>query len=153
MIPVGFIPFLGTLISRPLVERIGLPDAGFFIAKDDVEYSCRARRAGALPILVTASLIEHPPAAYHRLNLLGYEFKTLQIPSWKRYYSVRNRILIARRYFGAALYYATLPGSLLHLTMALLFEPDRLNQLRAYVAGTVDGLRGRLGRRHSLWGL
>ena len=36
------IPFNGVLVTRELVERIGLPRAEFFIWGDDVEYLWRA---------------------------------------------------------------------------------------------------------------
>ena len=39
---VQSLPFLGFLIHRDLVARIGLPDTGYFIAADDVEYCVRA---------------------------------------------------------------------------------------------------------------
>ena len=41
------IPFNGVLVTRDLVERIGLPRAEFFIWGDDVEYLWRANEAGA----------------------------------------------------------------------------------------------------------
>lgn len=150
---VEFIPFLGLLVSREVVGKIGLPDAGFFIAKDDVEYAFRAVRAGVRSMLVAGSRIEHPPSRYLEIRLPGVVLRTLDIPGWKRYYSVRNRILIARRHLGAALYYATLPGSLIHLVLALLLSADRRAQWRAWVFGTLDGLLGRTGRRHDVWGL
>ena len=40
------IPFNGVLVTRELVERIGLPREEFFIWGDDVEYLWRARRGG-----------------------------------------------------------------------------------------------------------
>lgn len=153
LLEVEFIPFLGLLASREVAGKIGLPDAGFFIAKDDVEYAFRAARAGVRSVLVAASRIEHPPSRYLELHLPGVVLRTLDIPGWKRYYSVRNRILIARRYMGAALYYATLPGSLVHLALALLFSADRASQWRAWLFGTIDGLLGRTGRRHEDRGL
>ena len=41
------IPFNGVLVTRELVEQIGLPRAEFFIWGDDVEYLWRANAAGA----------------------------------------------------------------------------------------------------------
>src|SRR3546814_7026153 len=86
-----FVPFLGMLVSRELIAKIGVPDPGFFIAKDDVEYCFRARQAGARIELVAASRIEHPAAQHYTLKLPGITFKTLRLSGWKRYYSTRNR--------------------------------------------------------------
>src|SRR3546814_2012721 len=127
--------------------------ASFFIAKDDVEYCYRARRAGARIELIAASRIEHRAAQHHDFRLPGISFKTLKLDGWRRYYSTRNRLQITKRSLGGSLYFATLPGSLIHLLSALIHEPYRMDQLRAFVGGTFDGLRGRMGTRHEVWGL
>src|SRR3546814_2613218 len=104
---------------------------GFFIAKDDVEYCFRARQAGARIELVAASRIEHPAAQHYTLKLPGITFKTLRLSGWKRYYSTRNRLQIARRYFGASLYFATLPGSLVHFLSALIRSEEHTSELQS----------------------
>ena len=55
------IPFNGVLVTRELVERIGLPREEFFIWGDDVEYLWRARKAGARTATVVAARFLHPP--------------------------------------------------------------------------------------------
>lgn len=152
-VDVQFIPFLGILISADMVNRIGLPDAGFFLAADDVEYCLRARNAGAEIILVGNSRINHPASERYRLWLPGRDFFSLRLPPWKRYYDVRNRLFIARKYYGAALWYSTIPGSLLRLIATLWHENHRWQQIKAFYAGMVDGLLGRKGRRHEHWGI
>jgi GT2 family glycosyltransferase len=150
---VVFIPFLGLLVSSVVIGRIGVPDAGFFIAADDVDYCFRARHAGAKIILVGGSRIEHPASERYRLWLPGRLFYSLRLSPWKRYYDVRNRLLVARNHHGMALYYSTVPGSFLRLFATLWHEPNRMMQLRAFFAGMVDGLLGRKGRRHEAWGI
>ena len=54
------IPFNGVLVTRELVERIGLPREEFFIWGDDVEYLWRARKAGARIATVVAARFLHP---------------------------------------------------------------------------------------------
>lgn len=146
-----FLPFLGILVHRSLVARIGLPDAGFFLAADDVEYCLRAARAGARFILVAASRIEHPAAVTYPLRLPGRTLHCLALPPWKRYYDTRNRVLIARRYFGLRLFTQTLPSIVVRLLAALAHEPRKLAQVWASLAGLVDGVLGRKGRRHERW--
>jgi GT2 family glycosyltransferase len=150
---VQMLPFLGFLIHRDLVAKIGLPDAGFFIAADDVEYCVRAQRAGAEIIVAGRSHIEHPKSRPYRVNLPGYTLTCLELPPWKRYYDTRNRLLIARKYYGTQLFTRTIPGSFVRLLAALLKEPRKIAQLRAFFAGFVDGLLGRKGRRHEIWGI
>ena len=49
------IPFNGVLVTRELVERIGLPREEFFIWGDDHEYRLRAEEAGARVATVVTS--------------------------------------------------------------------------------------------------
>lgn len=150
---VAFIPFLGLLVSGQTISKIGLPDAGFFIAADDVDYCFRARRSGAKIILAGKSRISHPASERYRLWIPGRAFYSLRLPPWKRYYDIRNRLFVARNHYGLALYYSTIPGSFLRLAATLWHEGDRFGQLKAFVGGMTDGLLGRKGRRHEVWGL
>jgi GT2 family glycosyltransferase len=150
---VGFLPFLGILVHRDLVTRIGLPDAAYFLAADDLEYCVRAAAQGARFVLVAASRIHHPPSLVYRFALPGRTLYCLTLPPWKRYYDTRNRIFLARRHFGLRLYSETLPSIALRLLAAVLHEPRRGAQCWATVAGLVDGLGGRGGRRHERWGI
>lgn len=54
------IPFNGVLVTRDLVERIGLPREEFFIWGDDVDYLWRAQRAGARIATVVDAHFLHP---------------------------------------------------------------------------------------------
>jgi rhamnopyranosyl-N-acetylglucosaminyl-diphospho-decaprenol beta-1,3/1,4-galactofuranosyltransferase len=60
LIPDVVIPFNGVLVTRDLVEQIGLPRAEYFLWGDDVEYLWRARRAGARTGTVVDARVRHP---------------------------------------------------------------------------------------------
>lgn len=150
---VAFAPFLGLLVSAEMVRRIGVPDADYFIAADDVEYCLRARKQGARVILVRDSHIEHPASQSRCFSLFGRRITTLRLAPWKRYYDVRNRLLVARVHHGLAFYYATIPGTVVRLLITVALDGDRGQQVKAFMAGFVDGIFGRKGRRHDIWGL
>lgn len=150
---VESLPFLGFLVHRNLVAKIGLPDAGFFIAADDTEYCLRAERAGAKIFVAGQSRIEHPASRPYQFSLLGKSVICLVLPPWKRYYDTRNRLLIARRYYGLRLFTHALAGTALRLCVTLIREPQRLHQSYSYFAGALDGLLGLKGRRHEWWGI
>lgn len=150
---VQSLPFLGFMIHRDLVQRIGLPDAGYFIAADDIEYCIRAERAGAQLIIAGQSRIEHPKSDRYEARLPWRHLICLRLPPWKRYYDTRNRLLIARKYYGIRLLSQTIPGSFVRLLAAMLHEPHKLAQLWAFCAGMFDGLLGIKGRRHTKWGI
>jgi GT2 family glycosyltransferase len=150
---VQMLPFLGFMIHRDLVAEIGMPDSEFFIAADDVEYCVRATKAGAEIIVARRSHIEHPRSRPYKVNLMGFTLTALELPPWKRYYDTRNRLLIARKHYGARLVTQTIPGSFVRMGAALIREPRKLAQLKAFFAGFIDGLLGRTGRRHHVWGI
>lgn len=153
LLEVAHTPFLGILVSAGLASKIGLPDAGFFLGRDDVEYCLRARCAGARVFLVGGSRIEHPRAVAYPLRLPWRTLHIYRLPPWKRYYIVRNRLFIARKYYGWSAYYSTVPATFLRLVGVLRKEPSRLLQIKATFAGLIDGLLGRKGRRHDRWKL
>jgi Predicted glycosyltransferases len=150
---VQMLPFLGFMIHRNLVGKIGLPDPGFFIAADDVEYCARVKKRGAKIIVAGRSRIEHPKSRPYEIKLPGFALTGLELPPWKRYYDTRNRLLIARRHYGMKFFTQTIPGSLVRMAATLVKEPQKYRQLKAFVAGFVDGLLGRTGKRHEAWGI
>jgi rhamnopyranosyl-N-acetylglucosaminyl-diphospho-decaprenol beta-1,3/1,4-galactofuranosyltransferase len=95
------IPFNGVLVTRALVERIGLPREEFFIWGDDVEYLWRARAAGARVATVVDSRFAHPatddlgtPMAFGRTT---YNHTPSDL---KHYCMVRNNVTNLRTYVG-----------------------------------------------------
>jgi rhamnopyranosyl-N-acetylglucosaminyl-diphospho-decaprenol beta-1,3/1,4-galactofuranosyltransferase len=95
------IPFNGVLVTRALVERIGLPRAEFFIWGDDHEYRLRAERAGARVATVVDARVRHPsvgalgtPMAFGRTT---YNHTPSDL---KHYCMARNNLVNLREYGG-----------------------------------------------------
>lgn len=150
---VDLVPFIGILVSNEVVRRIGLPDSGFFLVADDVEYSFRARKSGAKVVLVGSSRIEHPASERYSITLIHRRLDVLKLAPWKRYYEVRNRLLLQKYYFSPHLKFSNYVGWLLRLLLTLWHEPDRAKQFCAYAGGLIDGILERKGQRHMKWGL
>lgn len=146
-------PFLGFLIHRDLVARIGLPDARFYISADDIEYSLRVRAHGAGITLVRESRISHPVSTTRHYAVLGRRIAVLSLPPWRRYYDTRNRLLVARRHHGVRFWTHALPGTVIRIVLVAMIEPRKRAQLKAALAGAWDGLRGVSGIRHDVWKL
>lgn len=84
IIPVEGFTFEGPLISRKVIEKIGLPEKGFFIYGDDTEFSVRAYQNG-----FTAAVARD--AKFSRMIMpIGDKDEF----NWKTYYMVRNLIAI-----------------------------------------------------------
>jgi GT2 family glycosyltransferase len=139
----------GVLLSRPVVEAVGVPDADLFWWSEDTEYlQWRIPRAGFRVERCEDARVEvrkaRPDAAK---------------PAWKYYYEARNQVyyrmvtqnveveprpkwLTWRVRAGRA---ARSVGKL--AARAVVRERrQRLRKLTMVGRGTVDGLRGRLGR-------
>lgn len=95
------IPFNGVLVTRDLVEKIGLVRADLFIWGDDVEYLWRAQKAGARTGTVLAARFLHPatddlgtPMAFGRMT---YNHSPSDL---KHYCMARNNLVNLRDYRG-----------------------------------------------------
>jgi GT2 family glycosyltransferase len=143
---VAWLPFLGFFIHRQTVAEIGLPDKEFFILDDDVEYSERAKAHGSEILMVKSSIIIHPIQRTSLFSFLGVKVYYRSMPPWKIYYDVRNKILIAKRYYPMSLWTKTLPGICLRALFSLFHETKRLQPLRAYLVAIKDGLLSNKGK-------
>jgi rhamnopyranosyl-N-acetylglucosaminyl-diphospho-decaprenol beta-1,3/1,4-galactofuranosyltransferase len=95
------IPFNGVLVTRELVERIGLPREEFFIWGDDVEYLWRAQRAGARCATVVDAHFHHPATDDLGTPMMRGRTTYNHTPSdLKHYCMARNNTLNLREYRG-----------------------------------------------------
>lgn len=76
------------LISREVVERVGLLDNRYFLYSEDVDYSLRVKRAGLKVCYCPTSIVYHKIAAS-----TGGVGSQLQ-----QYYQTRNRLLLSFKY-------------------------------------------------------
>jgi rhamnopyranosyl-N-acetylglucosaminyl-diphospho-decaprenol beta-1,3/1,4-galactofuranosyltransferase len=133
------IPFNGVLVSRELVERIGLPREEFFIWGDDVEYLWRAREAGARVATVVGSRFAHPATDDLGTPMMFGRTTYNHSPSdLKHYCMVRNNVTNLRRYRGRA----GVAAFLAKTVWFYLFTRPQVARLRLSAAGVSAALRG-----------
>jgi len=143
--------FVGPLISRRVVERVGLPRADYFIWFDDVEYALRIAKRGKTRVQFVPDALFH-----HDFGKGGRETKRFGVtrvrpyqPPWKLYYLSRNQLYSMRRnhhqlvdflhFFG--------PNQLRGLIGELLYDDDGRERAAMRLRGLLDGMLGRMGRR------
>jgi GT2 family glycosyltransferase len=129
--------FVGFLVSAASVAEAGLPKRSYFLAYDDTEYSLRLMRAGLPLWLVPDSVVEH--LRERRTRLRAGPFGS------KHYFTIRNRIAVARTYAALPLLpacTATLAGGALWLLCA---GSLRRGTVRIFLRAVADGWAGRLG--------
>jgi len=95
------IPFNGVLVTRDLVEEIGLVRAEMFIWGDDHEYRLRAERAGARIATIVDARIHHPSVGDLGTPMMFGRTTYNHSPSdLKHYCMARNNIVNLRDYRG-----------------------------------------------------
>ncbi len=95
------IPFNGVLVTRELVDLIGLPREEFFIWGDDVEYLWRAREAGARVATVTDARVLHPSVGELGTPMVFGRTTYNHSPSdLKHFCMARNNLVNLRDYRG-----------------------------------------------------
>ena len=97
------IPFNGVLVTKELVDRIGLPREEFFIWGDDHEYRLRAEEAGARVATVVTATVRHPSVGNLGTPMMFGRTTYNDSPSdLKHYCMARNNLVNLRDYRGAA---------------------------------------------------
>ena len=89
--------FVGFLIPKTIINKIGFPRDDFFIYHDDSEYAYRIIKSGNKIIKVKNSTIIHNNVSNknnsYSKKILKKELYLPKMPNWKIYYFVRNNIL------------------------------------------------------------
>jgi rhamnopyranosyl-N-acetylglucosaminyl-diphospho-decaprenol beta-1,3/1,4-galactofuranosyltransferase len=129
--------FVGFLVSASALEQVGLPDASFFLAYDDTEFSLRLRKAGFSLWLVPSSVVDHMRCSEARLR--SSEFGS------KHYFNIRNRIVVKKAYAQYPRLSAC-SAAMVGLAMWVLcrgrFKTETFSILKRAIS---DGYAGRLG--------
>ena len=133
------IPFNGVLVTRELVERIGLVRAELFIWGDDHEYRLRAEKAGARIATVVDATVRHPSVGDLGSPMVWGRMTYNHSPSdLKHYCMARNNLLNLRDYRGWPHALAFVAKTAWFYTFTR-FDPARL---RLSVSAFAAALRG-----------
>ncbi len=84
--------FVGAIVKRSAVERVGLPESHYFIWYDDTEYSMRLRTQGKLMCLPDLKVEHDVPGDSGDV-------------SWKDYYGIRNSLDMIRRHYSPPVFF------------------------------------------------
>jgi rhamnopyranosyl-N-acetylglucosaminyl-diphospho-decaprenol beta-1,3/1,4-galactofuranosyltransferase len=133
------IPFNGVLVTRDLVDRIGLPREEFFIWGDDHEYRLRAERDGGRIATVVGARVSHPSVGDLGTPMMFGRTTYNHSPSnLKHYCMARNNLLNLRDYRGW-------PHALMFVAKTIWFYSftrPSLQRLRLSAGAMIAGLRG-----------
>jgi len=138
--------FVGILVNKKAIEKIGYPKKEFFIHHDDVEYCIRLRKVGQI-LLVPDSIIIHKEAAKEGIikSFLGRE--SLRVPYhkfWLNYYGIRNLVWLGKKYSTNKLnfYYGMKKKLIISSVGIILFDDNKLKRIKFIISAYIDGLKG-----------
>jgi len=142
--------FAGGLISKNVIEYVGLPRRDFFIYWDDIEYLWRIQRSGCRVIVLEHSVVEHEGSKQPKksVRIFGKNISRFDLPEWKVYYIKRNAIpaMIMNRKYRSIVRFMVIE-TLLDLFLYIKYR--EWQKIKMAVRGLVDGFLGRLGKRVS----
>jgi len=150
-VKIDFASFVGILISRKIIEMVGLPDKRFFICNDDVEYSLRIRQFANL-FLIPHSLIVHKFAARSDIEVkhfLGRKRVMVPLNNYKMgYFYNRNLFYIVRKYNkdGIFFYLSILIYWIRLSAGIILWDDNKYTRLKIIWSSLFDGLLGRFNK-------
>ena len=131
--------FCGLFIPVKLIKKIKYPAKDFFIWFDDTEYSLRLLKYGKIRNINTAIL-------NHKTTILLNKGHT-----WKSYYSLRNKIIILKKYFSKfqliKYYFLLLVKSIMAKIIYFISQDVYYKLLsKMYIDAFYDGKNGKLGK-------
>jgi rhamnosyltransferase len=138
----------GSLLNLDAWRQAGPFREDFFIDEVDHEYAIRLRRIGWRVKVTRQVLMAHAMGSPNGPRFAGWQPLLSHHSALRRYYMVRNRVLLAREHIGfdPRFVLSQLARSLRESATVVLFEPEKVAKLLAMMRGVVDGLRGRSGR-------
>lgn len=80
--------YVGAIINKEKMEKVGTTRNDFFIWHDDAEHSIRLSKVGKI-ICIPEMIVHHDTAVTRTTSELG----------WKVYYGIRNKIVLLKKYF------------------------------------------------------
>lgn len=120
-------PFNGTLISRRIIERVGVPQPKLFLWGDETEYYYRITKTNKIPVCTVAASIHYHPATAFSVKQ-EWDYNT----GWKMYYYVRNRFHIHQTKFSnkliALIHYGFFLAAFAGVTL-LFQKKDKMKKL------------------------
>jgi len=143
---IEMVSFVGILVNRKAIQKIGFPRKEFFLHHDDVEYCIRLRKVGKI-LLVPNSVIIHKEAAKKGIFKVFLGKKFVRVPYnkfWLSYYGIRNLTWLGKKYStNKLIFYFGMLGTLMRSIIGIiLFDDNKLKRIKLIVSAYIDGLKG-----------
>ncbi|MCX7748854.1 MAG: glycosyltransferase family 2 protein [Clostridia bacterium] len=138
----------GSLVSIEAYHKVqGFRD-GFFIDAVDFEYCLKLIHQGYKVITSVKPLMLHSLGKTTQHRFLWKVTKTTNHPPVRRYYMVRNNIVLVNEYFfkETKWCFAKILDIVKWIVLIVLFEEQKWTKLKYILKGLAHGMAGKLGR-------
>lgn len=136
---LDFINGSSCLLTRKLVETIGLFDERFFFFFEDVEYGLRAKEAGFVLNWAPGSVVSHKSPHSADLTPVMALKDTPELSPYADYLYTRNRFYLLRRERPSGIVFA-----LFGLVFSHLFFSHKNTSLKRSWGAAMDGIKKRM---------
>ena len=138
----------GSLIKTRALLGVGLYDEAMFIDYVDFDLCLRLWRRGDKLICSRRSFLLHHLGSPEDYSIFGFPFKIIAHSPIRRYYIMRNRVLMYRRYFRFFPLWVMKDFGwlLLEFTKILLIEQDTRAKFQHAIKGIRHGVAGITGQ-------
>jgi GT2 family glycosyltransferase len=165
VIEIDLASFVGILLKREAIKKIGYPKKELFLHSDDWDYCFRLKRIGKI-LLVPESIFFHKEenkkfkkenflmkmkqaGSYEKHWLVNHFLgKTKRRASydkyWLVYYGVRNLIWLGKKYSpNKMLFYVWLIKAFILslINILILYSDNKIKRMRVIISAYLDGLR------------
>jgi rhamnosyltransferase len=132
----------GSLIKPDIFSKVGFYDETFFMDYVDYEFCLRLWKAGWKVFRANQAHLLHRLGTPQTHSFLGFKVQIKSHNPWRRYYIMRNRVIVFRRYaFSSPLWCLyDFMWIFLELAKILFFEAKKREQLASTIRGIKDGL-------------
>jgi len=132
----------GCLLSKKVIEKIGLYDERLFIDHVDHDYCLRLFKNGGQVMKVTSAILLHRFGEARVKTFMGKTFFMQEYSPMRRYFMMRNRIVLYKRYgmFRGRWFWMDLRSGLADLAKLILFEKKKSEKLVSVFRGLWDGI-------------
>lgn len=138
----------GSLLRMSTFLRAGPMRDDLFIDSVDSEYCLRLRALGYEVVNASKPLMTHAIGPGRGRKILGKMRNITNHSALRRYYIMRNRLLLARSYLASEPRWILQELAMVPVELAALslFERERTTKARAALLGLLHGLENRSGR-------
>jgi GT2 family glycosyltransferase len=137
--------FVGLLIKRSSISKIGYPKKEFFIHYDDVEYCIRLRKEGKIFLIPKSIIINKEANRGEEKSFLGkVSYRKNFEKFWLTYYGIRNLTWLGKQYSENKLlfYFQMIKSMVRPIVGIILFDDHKLKRIKLILNAYIAGLKG-----------